>query len=311
MILYCQRSMTSKPSETRVFRFGEYQSRLRDSKDRIGFVNSPDGARLLEQELKTALFGRGIRLLSLDVFDTVLLRRPICELSRFLEFAGAHAAILGEYQGQPIERVDVLAARLAAAKAAHATGRRAGTTHEGHYDDIVKAMTSGLGIQPNRELGGQIAEAEIALEADLFTVPNGPLIDAIPAIVDEGLKVILFSDMYLHSQNIERLMELHGLEAADLEIHTSSDRSVAKRNGSAFPWMQNLVGLNPAQCLHIGDNPRSDFSIPIDAGWRARLWPISDSDAKTIAQDHAATVDRLDSMGFAIPAGWANLEVVP
>lgn len=291
--------MTSKHSETRVFRFGEYQSQLRDSKDRIGFVNSPDGARLLQQELETALLGRGVRLLSLDVFDTVLLRRPICELSRFLEFAGAHAAILGEYEGQPTEQVDVLAARLAAARAA------AATTREGRYADIVEAMTSALGVRPDRELGDRIAEAEIGLEAALFTVPN------ISALVDEGLKVILFSDMYLHSENIERLMELHGLETADLEIYTSSDCGVAKRNGSAFPWMENLLGLDPAQCLHIGDNPRSDFSIPIDAGWRARLWPISDSDTKTIAQDHATTVNRLDSMGFAIPAGWANLEVVP
>jgi hypothetical protein len=290
---------------TSIIKFGDLQVRLRESDDRLALLNSAEGESLLRDEIEGVL-KKGVRLVAVDVFDTVLVRSPVSELRRFWEFARAQLPFLpgaGETDGRIL---DILGARLAAARAAYRTGPRIGWSREGRFVDILRSTAEGVGVPASEELLGQLAEAELGLEADRFTSANGSLWDILLDLDQQGIEVVLMSDMYLHAVNIRRLLDMHGLGLRNLHVFTSADVVHNKRTGSVFPWLAERFGVEPAECLHIGDNPKSDFEKPIFAGWSARLLPISNKEATLITQDHVETIDELESRGFSLPVGWAE-----
>lgn len=80
-----------------------------------------------------------------------------------------------------------------------------------------------------------------------------------------GKRVILASDMYLDRQFVTALLKKLGITRYH-ELYLSSDTGKRKDNRTFFPWLLAGSGLQGSELLHIGDNEHSDLQIPGDLG---------------------------------------------
>jgi FMN phosphatase YigB (HAD superfamily) len=281
-------------ASTTVRTFGDFSGVLREVDDRIAFFESDDGRQAVDAELARAV--RGIDFVSVDVFDTVVLRRPVSELRRFYEWGKAVAehvadgAVTGE---------DVVVARLGSARAAYRMER---ASSDGRLEDIVRATLAMIGVRADR-LEKAIA-IELAHEGERHTHPNRALWTNLVEHVEAGKQVVLFSDMYMSADQVRAILEHHGLVEPGIAIHTSADLPVSKAAGTAFAWMEEELGADPARSLHIGDHRIGDFVRPIERGWRARLWPLADAHQAAVLRDQREAYREITAAGAEIPAGW-------
>jgi glycosyltransferase involved in cell wall biosynthesis/predicted HAD superfamily hydrolase len=200
---------------------------------------------------------RDIRLLSLDVFDTALRRaysqptHVFCRTQRDLAGCG--------YNVNDFAEIRIRAERLARHTAWQAH-KRPDTTLASIYNHL-QSLT-GLAwpvIEKAKEL--EIAAELACVKAD--SVVAGLFGKA----RDAGIPVVFVSDMYLPREVIERMLTEHGY-AGYLELFLSSDRFLAKHDGSLFATVLETFELAPDRVLHIGDNSHADAAVPRKMGLR-------------------------------------------
>ena len=111
-----------------------------------------------------------------------------------------------------------------------------------------------------------------------------------------GRRHFVLSDTTLTAALIGALLEAHGIFG--LEIVASSEWQLSKRRGTIFAEVEARMGLDGLRGLHIGDNLKSDFVRPLQAGWRAAHLPLTDPDgevdaaARTMLRHLAPTTGR-------------------
>lgn len=101
-------------------------------------------------------------------------------------------------------------------------------------------------------------------------VPISQNIERLKQYVENGIKVILISDMYF-SENVVRNFLVRFDSIFDkIEIYISSDYNLKKSDGSIYKYIKEQ--LKPKTWLHIGDNLKSDFLIPIINGIKVKRY---------------------------------------
>lgn len=93
-----------------------------------------------------------------------------------------------------------------------------------------------------------------------------------------GRRHFVLSDTTLTAEMIGALLEAHGI--LGLEVVASSEWQLSKRRGTIFAEVEARMGLDGLCGLHIGDNLKSDFVRPLQAGWRAAHLPLTDPDGE-------------------------------
>lgn len=93
-----------------------------------------------------------------------------------------------------------------------------------------------------------------------------------------GRRHFVLSDTTLTAALITELLEAHGIYG--LEVIASSEWQLSKRRGTIFAEVEARLGLDGLRGLHIGDNLKSDFVRPLQAGWRAAHLPLTDPDGE-------------------------------
>jgi FMN phosphatase YigB (HAD superfamily) len=93
-----------------------------------------------------------------------------------------------------------------------------------------------------------------------------------------GQRHFVLSDTTLTAGMIIRLLEAHGLFG--LEVVASSEWQRSKRRGTIFAEVEARLGLDGLRGLHIGDNLKSDFVRPLQAGWRAAHLPLTEPEGE-------------------------------
>jgi len=234
------------------------------------------------------------RLLSVDVFDTVLVRRPISELSRFMAIASQQALQLaGRTFGDLPNAIDLLVSRLQATHASY----RLSEPHHGHREgsilQIHRAVERTLGLP--RGTHQSLIDQELAYEASA-TFANTPICQWLEARRRDGIELVLLSDMYLHAEHIRRLLDAHGI-LPEVRIISSADQKFTKHSGSAYPALLAEFELEPVDVLHLGDNLRSDYQLARVNGIRSGYLPIPACERTTIDADKQQTMDELSALG--------------
>lgn len=204
---------------------------------------------------------REVDVLSLDVFDTLLLRRVARPVDLF--------AVLGAH----LERAGVLPqwgdartfARLRREAEVRARERsvEAGSGVEVKLDEIYAELVEWLG-DPDR--------ARRALEQELWTERRLTFAD--PAIVeivriahDQGIRVVLVSDTYFSAAHLEFILD-RCLSDVPVRIFTSSDYRVGKAD-HLFELVLDHLDVEAHRVVHAGDNPIADVRSPRAVGMRA------------------------------------------
>lgn len=209
-----------------------------------------------------------IRLVSFDVFDTLLARciEPPDDIQRRV------ASLLAE-------RIDGITPMVAfaARKTVESELRRKalsdGLDHECHFDPLVEAWVASLVGRPDPELVEFVHATERELES-MALVAKPEALALLTWLRQRGIRVIAVSDMYLSHDHVAALLKSCGLAGLIDQLYVSSEFGLGKYSGRLHAKVLELEGkvmgeLAPAQVVHVGDNLVSDMKAPMQLGMRS------------------------------------------
>ena len=216
------------------------------------------------------------RLLTIDLFDTLLLRGVRPETARFQELADRLAS-LTECRAQNVSATAILEARLQCSKLAYQAATPVCSTREARIQDMLKMQLAWLALHP--DLRDDFLNHELDFESARLR-PNHPLVNLCRHLMHRGLRVAVVSDMYLDSSSLRRLLRHHGLDDFCQTVYVSSEFGVSKASGHLFSLVAEREATPFPAIAHVGDNFRADYIAPrrkgIGAVWlpRAISWRL-------------------------------------
>jgi FMN phosphatase YigB (HAD superfamily) len=219
--------------------------------------------------LTAAVSDPAVELVSLDVFDTLLLRDTEPELARFGGIARVQDAALRRAGFPSPGPGPLYRARLQVHKQAYDAA--AATGGEARHDDILRRLCRHCAL--DEALVPELVRAEVAYEAGRL-VANRPLLAWLGRLAPR-LRLVLVSDMYLATADLRHLLAAVTPELSALPLYVSAELQRTKRQGGLFPFLAAAERVAPTAILHIGDHPLADVVQPVRAGYRAVHLPRS------------------------------------
>lgn len=266
--------------------FGTFESRYYRGEARCQNVADPLALDHLLGRLDEKSYG----FLSLDVFDTLMLRNGKCERRRFWEIAERWRQQLPA-GSHGVGVLDLYLARLRAAQVSYSCGPILGGTQEGRLDSLVGVTLALLKLP--QTLAPSFMAIELEYEVENLA-PNPLVLKLLEQYARQGGQVMLLSDMYLAGEQIHWIISRFGLSDVAPYIYSSADCSVNKRSGTVFGVAAREHRLPPGEFFHIGDNFHSDFSMPRLAGWAAQHLPIPLCEERAREHDERSFLDSID-----------------
>jgi FMN phosphatase YigB (HAD superfamily) len=211
----------------------------------------------------------GVKVLSLDCFDTLLWRKVGEPTDVFFALAATEAF-----------RRHGLTAAIRVGAEAHA--RRINWLVKGSMEVTLADIYRQALPEAGEELIAELAECELACEMEHCFVFK-PVFDLIKQAREQGARVVVVSDTYFSSAQLSRLLyaaqpELEGLLD---EINCSSDFGLSKAAG-IWSRLLPLWKVQPAQVLHLGDNEVADLVSPQRFGIRSAHFVHQDEDTAVL-----------------------------
>ncbi len=199
---------------------------------------------------------KDVRIVSFDIFDTVLTRKWISPHDVFQEVE--HLSGIQDFSAERKE-------------AEFALRKKHGFTKEVYFKEIYAALSDRLAL--SHETAASLMDQELALEKEgLYAVPGA--VEALHALRTQGKSVVFVSDIYLPYEFIaERLREFDLFHTGDrLYVSSDADNNRAlKSAGTMFPLVLEKEGASPAFVIHVGDNEKYDVHMAQQAGMQAAL----------------------------------------
>lgn len=209
-----------------------------------------------------------VRVVSFDLFDTLLLRRCQPELVRFGHIAKAQEKALAGIV--PVKAEALYKARLKVHKEAYDRVNR-GESAEATHGEIIAALCHQCALPA--ATGPILARAEIEWECRAVTKNRS--LAMLCTELTTTKPVILTSDMYLPAAALHAILQRQLPELASLPLAVSSDVGATKRSGHLFSWLAEHFGVPASTILHIGDNIQADVQMATVAGLQACWVPRS------------------------------------
>jgi predicted HAD superfamily hydrolase len=190
-------------------------------------------------------------IISVDIFDTLLLRDGTSEDVRFYLISKK----IHQLSGSKKSNVDrIFYSRY--------------KSHRWLYDLYDKKLIPEPSIHKIHEIQQAILvdpeinnelllKAEMLVESNLLSL-NTELVNELMKQEARGKKIVLFSDMYLSSDFIRELLNFKGMKFT-YEVFMSSEVGVSKHRGDAFSWLANKYGISTTDIHHLGDNYNGDY----------------------------------------------------
>jgi predicted HAD superfamily hydrolase len=195
--------------------------------------------------------------ISLDIFDTLLLRNEKSEPYRFYEISYEIANFLNVH-----DVFEVLQARYLGIEITYAASKVYQGCREGSLYDIHKVMLNALNLP--EELFTKTIQIEIDYEKKNLRLNRG-LWDALMRLKQrKSFDIILVSDMYKHSEQLSILLKyfIPDYEQNIKHLFTSADTIISKHSGKIFKYIEKELKTDSSAILHMCDNLRSDYQNP-------------------------------------------------
>jgi FMN phosphatase YigB (HAD superfamily) len=210
------------------------------------------------------------RVVSVDVFDTLLHRTPVSERRR-LSLVARRFVRIGNFPVPPAPDL-VHHARTEAQRFAYRSLDVAGSGGEVRIETILTRQLALLGL-PQRLLG-TLLRAEIETEKVLLR-PNRALCRRLLSLRAQGVRTIAISDTGLPGWAVEELIRaVTGAEPVE-RVYSSADMGLTKRRGDIFAAVAEREGVSVTSLCHVGDDMRADLEMPAQAGASAKHVPRS------------------------------------
>ncbi|HEX3946064.1 MAG TPA: rhamnan synthesis F family protein, partial [Acidimicrobiales bacterium] len=214
------------------------------------------GSRNLDQYRDLSVEGlhrsiEAARIVSFDLFDTVLTRRA-SRPDSVIRLAGQR---LG---GHPAAAEEFFAARRQGEQDARARRRWAGDVA---LPEIYREM-AGTG---SSDTGGLSRAMAVELADDLaVSVPRTVVAEAVRYASALGKRVVGISDTYFERSHVEQLLARAGVSDCFDELYLSSEQQARKDRGDLWDLVLQQEAVPVDQWLHVGDNERSDIQAAVD-----------------------------------------------
>ena len=210
-------------------------------------------------------------IVSVDVFDTLLLRNNKCEARRYWEISELIRRVSDDCTN--VDTRDLFLARDLAMRAGYRCGESIGECREGQILHVIATQLELLGLPPS--LRAAFLESELQYEAQNLA-GNDFLLRAIETAFGQ-IPIVGISDMYLSAGHIESLIDrVFEGRCSPKAVYSSADIILNKRSGRAYRAVAEQLACDVAHIVHLGDNLQADVLQARAAGVRALLFPITD-----------------------------------
>jgi FMN phosphatase YigB (HAD superfamily) len=203
--------------------------------------------------------------ISVDVFDTLLLRKPVSERRRFHKIATLFSSLVFHPYQKPAPEL-VYEARVEAQRWAYRALDASSEDGEVKIFDIFDRQLQLLGLP--RELASLLIKAELQVEKEVL-LPNQPLVRWLKLQRTRNIPVIAISDTTLPATALRSLIESVAEPKVIDRIYTSADLGLSKRNGGIFTEVANREKTDVQELIHFGDDRRADLEQGLAAGVRS------------------------------------------
>jgi hypothetical protein len=279
-------------------RIGNFPRMLSAMDSRLSLPASGSAASdALLAELRELTVDGAPRFVSLDVFDTLLLRNGKCEARRFWEISHRIRCRMVDEEIRPgLATADVFTARYLAMRAGYACDRSLQGCREGQIQTVITTQIDLLGLPA--DVQAVFLGIELDYEAE-NVVGNEFLLAAIRQVFGE-VPLIGISDMYLGADQIALLVDrTFGGRCRLQRIFSSADIVLNKRSGNAYAFVADSLQAGNSDILHIGDNVQADLIQSRLAGFRALLFPVTHTELAARRHDLDAFLQERQREGMA------------
>jgi predicted HAD superfamily hydrolase len=218
--------------------------------------------------LKQLEINKDIKIISFDVFDTLVHRRIYHDA--IVEAVSQNLSnILSEINIH--QKVNCLEARHRVYRSLIDIKVNQGKDFDVSLDDLVLPWVRevvGKEFDGDRAISKKIAKIEGEFEIK-SCYPAYGFIDLIKNLKNRGIKIIYISDMYLGKKYVQKILDVCGFNGLFDGAYVSGDFSLLKRSGKLFDKVLDSENIRAVNLLHIGDNKSSDAIIPAGLGIRA------------------------------------------
>lgn len=198
-------------------------------------------------------FITNIRVLSLDIFDTLLFRTCNHPHDVFLEVG--IQAIKRNLIHPVITAKEFQQVRILAEEKARSINKRENDSIEVTLKDIYANIPQAVGSVP------ELVDLEIECEKHCCYL-NPSISSLVRYAKENNIPVVLLSDMYLSSEQIIQILNNSGFKTEYIDLLlVSNEVGGGKSDGYLFKKLMSLYsGINSKAILHIGDNKEADVN---------------------------------------------------
>lgn len=244
------------------------------------------------QDLRKAIENPRYKVISFDIFDTLVLRPSIFPTDLFV------------VAGRECKQNDFFAL---VRKNCESLARQKQTVGEDEilYSDIYDVMKNAY--EYSEDEIERLLQAELECEYSLLSARNSAQ-KLFYLAKKLGKKVIIVSDIYLPYSFISKMLAHCGYEGYD-KLYLSSEYKMTKSTGRLYQTViddMRKQGVEAGEILHIGDNERSDVASAKRQGMEAmqirRVESIANSDVpfRRLRSFSDRRCDNTFLIGFAI-----------
>lgn len=209
-------------------------------------------------EFRILVNNKNVKAISFDVFDTLIDRpfeKPV-DLFKFMEneVASISNGMINDFSKiRPFCEVET---------------RKILSQEEITLSDIYDTLQEYYGVSD--ELIEKVKNFEVRSEVSCVSRRGmGQILYNIAS--DSKKPVYLISDMYLSKNIIEEMLDKCGFNTHE-KLYVSSEYLVRKHSGLLFDLFLQENQLKPQNLLHVGDNKKTDITVPSSRGIHTFRW---------------------------------------
>ncbi|MEM5882224.1 MAG: hypothetical protein QXS69_02065, partial [Candidatus Aenigmatarchaeota archaeon] len=246
------------------------QYQLFNSENHFSLYENTDFVKSIINDIDELVNKKNIKLISIDIFDTILLRNNKCELRRFYEISQRFADLL------KIDFIEIFLLRIMIHKETYRYfAKGLDNTIEGDYINQLEILCK---VLDRKKYLNELLEIEINYEIE-NTLMNPFFMKILDYVKSKNLNIIATSDMYFSSEIIKRILDyhskIHQLNLNNLSIYSSASHLLSKRMGGIFDIIKKDYKIsNSYEILHIGDDYYSDYIKPKEKNITTYLLPL-------------------------------------
>lgn len=204
------------------------------------------------EDIKAVIAYTDIKVISFDIFDTLLVRPSIIPTDIFYLLDSHFPECKKKFSELRLtaeNRMDALNATLS---------------------EIWSFILKSEHIDP--DLAEAMMQGEVQLEKHLLT-ERKDVKEIYKFALEQGKRVIAVSDMYLPADILREILCAKGYTEIE-RIYVSCEHKKRKDSGDLYELVLSEECIkDPSQMVHIGDNDQSDYRIPLNYGITSICYP--------------------------------------